>query len=470
MSFGSFIDDSQFLRFTKWHLSPGRKAPSPKESGALGHLGEMQRDQLGVVLRARESCGDVARFRLLVLPAHLLAHPDHIRHVLVDQHRIYDKQTRGFEALRIVLGNGLLTSEGDFWRRQRRIAQPAFHRDRIAGFAERMVRAAEDTVRDWTDIAKRGGTFDVAADMMRLTLRIAGETLLSTDVTGDAGAVGESVTVLLGEANRRILDPFDVPLSVPTARNRRVAAALSTIESIVFRMIEDRRRMTSERPNDLLTMLMEARDEETGETMTDRQLRDEIITIFLAGHETTANALAWTFYVLSLHPGVAQRVATELSDVLGSRLPEAADMSKLVYTTAVLKESMRLYPPAWMIARRATEDDTIGGYDIPRGSIVFVSPLVTHRHPVFWPNPEGFEPERFLPERASDIHRYAYFPFGAGPRICIGQGFAMLEAVLLLATLTQKIRLDLVPGHRVVPQPSITLRPKDGIMVRPALR
>lgn len=466
----SFLDDSAALRFARWHASAPRKAPSPPGDAVLGHLREVQRDQLGFVLRAREGCGDVSRFRFILLPAHLLAHPDHVKHVLVDNHRAYDKQTKGFQALRLVLGNGLLTSEGDFWRRQRRIAQPAFHKERIAAFGASMVRAAEDTARAWEAVAKAGGTLDVAAEMMRLTLRIAGETLLSTDVTADAGAVGNAVGVLLTEANTRILQPVEVPLSLPTARNRRVIAALEAVESVVLRMIEERRRMASGRPNDLLTMLMEARDEETGEGMTDRQLRDEVITIFLAGHETTANALSWTFYLLSLHPGAARRMAAELHDVLGGRPPEVADLGRLPLTTAVLKESMRLYPPAWMIGRRALEGDTISGFDIPRDSLVFVSPWVTHRHPAFWPNPEGFDPERFLPERAADIPRYAYFPFGAGPRLCIGQGFAMIEAVLLLATLAQRFRLDLVPGHRVVPQPSITLRPRDGILARPVAR
>jgi cytochrome P450 len=366
-----------------------------------------------------------------------------------------------------VLGNGLLTSEGDFWRRQRRIAQPAFHKERIAAFGDVMVRAAEDTARAWTAVAKSGGTLDVAAEMMRLTLRIAGETLLSSDVTGHAAVVGDAVSLLLREANRRILQPIEVPLRVPTPNNRRVLRVLSELDAIVFRMIEDRRRMTGGRPSDLLTMLMEARDEETGEGMTDKQLRDEVLTIFLAGHETTANALSWTFYLLSLHPEVARRTSAELADVLGGRAPQVADLGRLVYTTAVLKEAMRLFPPAWIVGRRAVEDDTIDGYDIPRDSIVFVSPWLTHRHPAFWQNPEGFDPERFLPERAATIHRYAYFPFGAGPRLCIGQGFAMIEAVLLLATLAQRIRLDLVPGHRVVPHPSITLRPRYGILARP---
>lgn len=466
MAAGHYLDDSRFIRFARWHRSPARKAPAPPEHGILGHLRAIQEDQLGFFLRARETCGDVARIRFIVLPAHVLAHPDDARHVLVDNHRAYDKQTKGFQAIRLVLGNGLLTSEGDFWRRQRRIAQPAFHKERIAAFGEVMVRAAEETARDWTAVAHSGGVLDVAAEMMRLTLRIAGETLLSTDVTGDAAAVGRAVSVLLNEANNRILQPIEVPLRVPTPNNRRVVRALEDLDSVVLRMIEERRRMAEGRPNDLLTMLMEARDDETGEGMTDRQLRDEVLTIFLAGHETTANALSWTFYLLSLHPDAARRTRAELRDVLRGRSPEVADLGKLVYTTAVLKESMRLYPPAWIIGRRCVEGDTIRGYDIPPDSIVFASPWVTQRHPVFWPNPEGFDPERFLPERAASIHRYAYFPFGAGPRICIGQGFAMIEAALLLATLAQKIRLDLVPGHPVVPQPSITLRPRHGILAR----
>lgn len=465
----SFVEDSRLLRFARWHSSGARKAPSPPAENIVGHLKPLRTDQLNFLLRAREICGDVARLRIGVLPAHLLSHPEHVRHVLVDNHRNYDKQTRGFAALRIVLGNGLLTSEGDFWRRQRRIAQPAFHRERIAAFGVSMVRAAEDTARAWELVAKRGGTIDVAEEMMRLTLRIAGETLLSSDVTSDAAAVGQAVGVLLIGARTRMLQPVEIPLRVPTPSNRRLSAAIQVVESVVLRMIEDRRRMTSGRPNDLLTMLMEARDEETGEGMTDQQLRDEVVTIFLAGHETTANALAWTFYLLSKHPDAARRVGAELHDVLRGRAPEVADLGKLPVTTAVLKESMRLFPPAWMIGRRPIADDVIDGYEIPRDSVVFTSPWVTHRHPAFWTNPEGFELDRFLPERAADIHRHAYFPFGAGPRICIGQGFAMIEAVLLLATLAQRFRLDLVPGHAVVPQPSITLRPRHGILVRPRL-
>ena len=466
MELDALIEQNRVLRFTRWHNESGRKAPSPPADRLLGHLPMFQKDQLSFMLRAREQCGDVARFRFLVMPGHLLSHPDHVRHVLIDNHRNYDKQTKGFEVIRLVLGNGLLTSEGDFWKRQRRIAQPAFHKDRVASLAGVMVRATEDTAERWTEVAKRGGTVDAAAEMMRLTLRIAGETLLSTDVSRDADVVGTSVALLLAEANVQILRPVNWPLSWPVPRNKRLLGALSTLDAVVRRMIEQRRSAAT-RPNDLLTMLMEARDEETGEAMTDQQLRDEVLTIFLAGHETTANAMSWTLYLLSKHPDVGRRLAEELDSVLGGRPPEVADLGKLVYTTAVIKESMRLYPPAWVIGRRAVEDDVIDGFEIPRDSLAFVSPWVTHRHPAFWPNPEGFDPPRFLPERAGEIARHAYFPFGAGPRLCIGQGFAMIEAQLLLATLWQRVRVELVSAHRVVPQPSITLRPKGGILMRP---
>ncbi len=468
MHFAQIADQNRPLRFTHWHATSNRKAPALPDEGPIGHLRIMQKDQLGFVLRAREACGDVARFRFIVLPAHLLAHPDHVRHVLVDNHRKYDKQTKGFDVLRLVLGNGLLTSEGDFWKRQRRIAQPAFHRERIGRFADVMVHAAEDAVRRLSIASKTSATVDIAAEMMALTLRIAGETLLSADVSKDTDEVGRSVSLLLHEAKIRILRPYPLPLSIPTPHNVRLKQCLDSLNTIVHRMIEERRGQT-QRPNDLLTMFMEARDEETGEGMTDQQLRDEVLTMFLAGHETTANALAWTFYLLSKHPEANRKVIAELGDVLGGRSPTLSDCNKLVYTTAVLKESMRLYPPAWIIGRRAVEDDVIDGYEIPRDSFTFVSPWVTHRHPTFWPNPEGFDPERFMPGNVENIPRFAYFPFGAGPRLCIGQGFAMLEAQLIIATICQKVRMDLVPGHPVIPQPSITLRPQDGILARPHL-
>ena len=440
----------------------GRRAPSPPTHGPLGHLAPMRADRLDYVLRNREEYGDVVRMRFGHLTAHFLAHPDHVKHVLVDNARRYDKQTKGFNNLRLILGNGLLTSEGDFWRRQRRIAQPAFHRDRITSFAPCITQAAESLCEEWQRPARAGEAVDVAAEMMRLALRIAGETLLSTDVTADADVVGSSIAFLLRAANDRIMMPLELPMTVPTPGNLRIRRAIDALDVVVHRTIDERRR-SSARPNDLLTMLMEARDEETGEAMSNQQLRDEVMTIFLAGHETTANAMGWTFYLLSKHPDVERLLRAELHEVLGGRSPTLADLPQLACTKRVIQESMRLYPPAWMVGRRAALPDEIGGYPIDAGSLVFVSPWLTHHHPAFWENPEGFDPDRFLPDRAAALPRFAYFPFGAGPRLCIGQGFAMMETQLLLATIAQRFRMNLVPGHPVVADPCITLRPRSGI-------
>jgi cytochrome P450 len=252
---------------------------------------------------------------------------------------------------------------------------------------------------------------------------------------------------------------------LPTRRNRQFRAALGRGDALIRAQIDERRKSDA-RPNDLLTMLIEARDEESGEGMTDQQLRDEVITIFSAGHETTANALTWTWYLLSKHPAVRRRLEGELDQVLGGRVPAVEDLARLEYATGVVKEAMRLYPPAWIISRRAIAADRLGGYDIPEGSIVLLSPWVTHRHPRFWENPEGFEPERFEPARAAALPRYAYFPFGGGPRLCIGNNFAMMEAVLLLATMARRYRLDLDPGHLVDLDPLITLRPRTGVRMQ----
>lgn len=448
----------------------GRTAPSPPTFGRVaGHLQGMRGDRLSFVLQAFQHAGDVARLRLGYLTAHLLAHPDHIRHVLVDAVRDYDKQTRGFDKVRMILGNGLLTSEGDFWRRQRRIAQPAFHRERVAGFAAVMARVTAEMLEGWERLPP-GAVLDVAAEMTRLTLRIAGLTLLSTDPAAEADVVGRAVSLLLASANERILAPIDFLDALPLPKNLALRRAQADLDRVVYGAIETRRR-SADRPDDLLSLFMDARDEDTGEAMSDVQLRDEVMTMFLAGHETTASTLAWAFWMMSLHPGPARAVVAEAQRVLGAveaagRAPTAEDVAAMPVTRRFLLETMRLYPPAWFLARRANRDDAIGGFHIPRGSYVFISPWVTHRHPAFFEDPEGFLPERFEGEAASRLPKHAYIPFGAGPRVCIGQGFAMLEATLVLAMVTRRFRLDALSGHRVTPEASITLRPKGGVRVR----
>lgn len=432
----------------------------------LGSLLDMRRDAIGLFMKAA-TLGDVVHLHFPTQEAVLLNHPDHIRRVLVDEYRSFGKQTRGYNALRLGLGNGLVTSEGDFWRRQRRIAQPAFHRRKIAGFAETMVTATTDMVDRWEAVADDGGTLDIDEEMMQLTFRIVGECLMSTDISADASSVGTAVATLLLAVMDRITRPLALPLHIPTPTNKKLNDALATLDELVYGVIEERRRRDEEHP-DLLDMFMRATDEETGERMNDRQLRDEVITMILAGHETTANALAWTLYLLSKVPSAAVKLREELNEVLpDGRLPTAADLPRLEYTSAVMNEAMRLYPPVWLVARSVHEDVQLGGYDIPEGHIVFVSPIVTHHDARFFENPEGFEPERFVGERGKAMTKHTFIPFIAGPRQCIGNNFALMEGQLILATVLSRLSLHLVPGQKIVPQPTVTLRPRHGIRMRP---
>lgn len=327
-----------------------------------------------------------------------------------------------------------------------------------------MTDAAELMLDRWRTHAEQGRAVDVFSEMMRLTLEIVGRTLLSSDVSGDTDAVGQAVTILREHVNYRAMRLFTLPERFPTPRNLRFKRALRTVDTVVYGMIEERRRAGRD-TGDLLSMLLLTRDEETGEGMSDKQLRDEVMTIFLAGHETTASVLAWTWYLLSAHPEVEGRLHDELSQVLDGRPPTFEDLPHLKYTRMVIEESIRLYPPAWSVGRTAIADDEIGGYRIPANSQVTLSPYVTHRHRAFWENPERFDPERFTPERVAERPRYAYFPFGGGPRQCIGNEFAMMEAQLILAMVAKTYRLRQIPGHPVEPEPVITLRPRHGVLM-----
>lgn len=303
---------------------------------------------------------------------------------------------------------------------------------------------------------------DVAQEMMHLTLQIVAEALFSTDISASVGDVEQVLPTLLEYVTYRSLHPLALPERYPTPRNRRFLRARNKLDRLVYRLIEER-RTSDDHPSDLLSMLLDAQDEETGERMTDEQLRDEVMTILLAGHETTAVALAWTWYLLAQHPQVEQKLHAELDAVLAGRTPTLEDLPRLSYTRMVIEEVMRLYPPAWAIVRQAAVDDDLHGFRIPAKSPVIVMPYVTHRHPDFWERPNAFEPERFAPGRDVEHHKFAYFPFGGGPRQCIGNNFALMEAQLILATLAQHYTLDLVPDHPVEPEPTVTLRPRYGI-------
>jgi cytochrome P450 len=450
--------------------SSGATAPTARYRYIMGALRPLVADPLAFITEAAREHGDVVQFRLGNINTFLLRHPDAVKHVLVDNNHNFNKQTHGYKRLRELLGNGLLTSEGEFWRRQRRIAQPGFHRKRIAGFGETMVEHTLDMLAQWDDRARLGQTVDILHEMSKLTLRIVAKTLLDSEVGHVTDAVAEAVEVVNEFANKAVSNVLMPPMSFPLPVLNRVRKAAQRLDEIVIGLIEERRADGTDH-GDLLSMLMGARDDD-GSGMTDVQLRDEVMTMFLAGHETTATALSWTFYLLSTHPGVTRRLEAELQEALGGRPPTVEDLAQLPYLDQVVQESLRLNPPAWLIDRMVVDDDVIGGFRVPAGSMVLMSPFLTHRHPEMWPNPEGFDPDRFAPEAVAARPRYAYFPFGGGPRQCIGNGFASMELRLIVATILQRARPWVMPGQDVQRQPLITMRPKGGIemgitLVRP---
>ena len=436
------------------------RPPGPRGLPVLGMLLAIRRDPTAVFMDAARRFGEVAYLKIGPRRGYLLTNPADVRHVLQDNAANYRKSPL-YDKLRQSLGNGLLTSEGAFWLRQRRIAQPAFHRQRIAALAGVMAEAVREIGVDWEAIASTRQPVDIGDEMMRLTRTVVLRTLLGANLGPFASRIDGAWKVM----NEHIGDSFwslGLTDGWPTPRNRRFQAARAVLRGAVEYAIRQRREHASE-GDDLLSMLMDARDEDTGESMTDEQLRVEVTTFLLAGQETTSLALTWTFYLLSQHAAVRERLEAELDVVLCGRPPAYPDLPNLPFTRRVVDEAMRLYPPAWGFSRQALGDDELGGYRLPRGWLAFLIPYVLHRHPAYWPEPDRFDPDRFLPERSAERPKFAYLPFGAGPRQCIGNQFALLEAHLAVATLAQAYRLDLVPGHTVEPWPLITLRPRFGM-------
>jgi enediyne biosynthesis protein E7 len=440
-----------------------RLPPGPRGHPILGALPAFRSDIVKAIVDGWREYGDVVAFRGRG-PMILVAHPDHVQHVMQDRHQNYPHPKEFNQKFKCALGEGLITSEGEYWLRHRRMMQPAFHRNRITAFADLMVESTHAMLERWRPRAERGEPLEVRSEMMRVTLSILARALFSTDWTEDAPAVEPAVTTMLGFLDRRLLSMIDLPESVPTSINRAFVQARETLDTLIYDLIKERRR-SGEDAGDLLSMLLQARDEETGEGMTDQQVRDEVITIIIAGHETVSSALTWTWYLLSRHAEAGRRLREELATVLAGRSPGPEDLPGLQYTTMVLEESMRLYPPLWLLSRSPVEGDEIGGYHIPAGCTVFVCPFVTHRHPAVWDNPEGFAPERFSPESSAGRPRYGYFPFAGGPRRCIGLAFGMMEMQIIVAMVAQRYRLDLVPGHPIALQSDITLRPRHGMMM-----
>ena len=435
-----------------------RRAPGPKGQFLLGNLPDFGRDMLSFFMDCAREYGDVVSLRLAGFPACLLNHPKHFEYVLITNHRNFIKHSFFWRHVTTLFGESLLTSEGDSWLRRRRLAAPAFQHERIANYGRAMVDDAERMLERW----REGEVRDIHQEMMHLTMEIVTKTLFDIELAGEAAdEVGAAFDMANAEIASRFRRPFKIPDSIPLPSNLRYRRAVRRLDELVYGIIKERRSDQSDR-GDLLSMLMAARDED-GSRMSDQQLRDEVITLFLAGHETTALVLSWTWYLLSQHPEKEAKLLSELDRVLGERKPSVEDMSQLSYTGMVVHESMRLYPPAYAFGREAVADCEIGGYHIPRGTTLFLSPWVTHRDERFFKKPEEFEPERWENNLIKRLPKLAYLPFGGGPRVCIGNSFAVMEATLLLATIARKIKLRLAANQAVVPFPSITLRPLSGM-------
>jgi cytochrome P450 len=442
-------------------LPPQKRPPGPHENWLIGSARTIQRDPLGFNVSMFQRYGNVAAIRFLMWPTYMIYHPQDVKHVLQENHRNYSKDTYLIHFLRPLLGQGLFSNDGPSWLQQRRLMQPAFHRKQLATFGMLMTGATTSLLEHWQNATTRDQPLDVAREMMRLTLRIVGQALFSIDLSDETDTVGQAFTALLTSISDYIFNPVP-PLNIPTPRNRRIRKSIRTLDGVVQEIITAHRRLDAD-TSDLLSMLLLARDEETGEGMNDRQVRDEVMTLLLAGHETTSNALTWTWYLLSQHPDAESRLHAELEQVLGGSIPTVEDLPRLPYTRMVLEEALRLYPPVVGFNRKTLRDDEVGGYVVPANTLIWLSPYMTHRHPDFWENPDVFDPERFSPERSTGRPHFAYFPFGGGPRLCIGSTFAMMEAQLILATVAQRYRLRLVPDHQVEPQVMLTLRPRHGL-------
>jgi cytochrome P450 len=394
---------------------------------------------------------------------YLVTHPDGVEHVLQKNPKNYRKPDVLIRPARQLVGNGLFTSEGELWLRQRRLMQPAFHRQHVAALVPQMAAAAASLAEQWGR-HEAGRVIDVVPDMMRLSLSIVGTTLFSHDISGEADTLGRAFRVLFNHVSRRMNSQLTLPLWVPTGKNRAVRHAKELLDRVVLEVIEARRRHDPG-PGDLLDLLLAARDEESGTGMNDQQLRDEVLTLLTAGHDTVGAALSWSWHLLGQHPEAQEALADEARARLGGRPPTADDLPHLPLARAVFEESMRLYPPAPGVVRQAIADDAIDGRHVPAKAIVLPYAYVTHRDPDYWEEPEAFKPERFLAGAGAGRPKFAYFPFGGGPRVCIGNTFALTEGPLVLATLAQRFRLVSEPGHVVLPDTAFTLRPKNGVLM-----
>jgi cytochrome P450 len=439
------------------------RPPGPRSRGIVGNFPMGSANPLGLLTQWARQFGDIFHYRVLSRHVYFLNHPDLVKDVLVTHHQNFIKG----EAVRFnrrVFGNGLVANEGGPWAQQRRLIQPAFHRDSIESYASTMVASTERMLATWND----GDARDIHQDMMRLALEIVAMALFSVEIACDRDRVSLALNTLmeLTSGPRMLLPP--VLRLFPTPGNLRYLRAVRQLDDIVYALIRQR-QATEQVSNDLLTTLLQARYED-GESMPNQQLRDEVMTLLLTGHETTAVSLSWTWYLLARHPEVEQKLWSELRRVLNGRSPRMQDLSDLPYTERVIKEAMRLYPPVWALVRNPVKDCEIGGYRIPAGSTLLMSQWVMHRDPRYYDDPDCFNPDRWLDVRSKEAPKFAYFPFGGGPRTCIGASFATTEAALVLATIAQRYQIRVAPECLGETTPTITLRPRHGIQATVARR
>lgn len=441
-----------------------RLPPGPRGHWLRGCLRRFQQEPLEFYRECHRDYGDYVRIRMVPgVDVYMLTHPDAVEQVLQKHHKNYRKPDFFPKTVGLLAGNGILTSSGDFWLRQRRLMQPAFHRQQLERLVPAMTVAAGEFIEQRLK-ASATESFDILPEMMKLSLKIAGNTLFSTDISAKADEIGQAFRTAFEYVSYRMNYSPWTPVWWPTKRNREFAQAKRVLDRVVLKIISNRRQ-SGETPDDLLTLLLAAQDEESGAGMTDQQLLDEVLTLLTAGHETVGASLTWTWSLLGEHRDIQQNVFDEIHHVLGDRPPTLEDLPNLPLTRAVYDETIRLYPPAWGQPRQAIDEDKIGGYTIPKGAFIIISQWITHRHEDYWSNPHAFQPERFLnpdPNRP----KFAYFPFGGGPRICIGNTFALMEAPLVMATILQRFRVHRTTIGEIVPDPTFTLRPKFGVPVR----
>jgi cytochrome P450 len=444
-----------------------RQVPGPDAMPLIGNIADIKgRDLIRYYYDVWQQYGDIVRLKLGPIDNYVLSHPDYIQHVMVKHPEIY---TKGFtvDKMRIAFGDGLFAAAGDKWKKQRRLLQPTYTPRGIQGFAEIMVDASQKMLQEWQALAPNH-RLDINQEMARLTMSIISRSMFSIDIANDAHKFGKAFHYLLTWASTHTMSMIDIPLFIPTPTNQRLKQAKQYVHDFIFEIINERRQKGHK--EDLLSLLMTAKDEETGEVMDDEQLHDEVLITFFAGHETTASLLTWTWYLLSQHPDVEAKLYTELDTVLAGRAPGLDDIPNLKYTKMILDEALRVYSPVPITARQAMEEDLIDGYPIPKGAMVCVLPYASHRHPEFWDKPLAFWPEHFTEERVAARPRHAYYPFGAGQRICIGMHFAQMEAILNLASLAQKFSPYLATVNIGETRYIGAIRPKEPILMGLATR